>query len=491
MAARLQQLPDPAAAAARAIATVDLEAAADRATGGYSKGMRQRVKIASALVHDPSILLLDEPFNGMDPRQRLHMMDLLRSMAAAGRTILFSSHILEEVERIADGVLVIVAGRLAAAGDFRDPSPDDRPAAHVRRPVVRRSPPRRGVHDRTGGLRHGAPRRPPPGPGPGVRRLHPERGPRRPRRIGVAARGLPDRRLARERLRLPGVAPMTIFATLASVTLRALLGRRRTLLMVLLAAMPVLLGLLVRANEDELRAEVLGPTIDGLVIRVVLPLIALVFGTAALGMELEDGTGVHLLTKPVERWQIIVVKTLVAGTLTAVLIVPSTVVSGLLMGGFTSAAIDVTFAFALANIVGSYLYTAIFLVLSVITTRGLIIGLAYALIWEAVVAGPAGEPDLQRPRVPGRDRSDALAWRRSRSRSSAPVAIYAAVAIVLALVIGRSASRATRSAARNRDGINVAVAPGRRWTSAGRCAPRDLRPMASAELRLGLRWAGR
>ena len=120
MAARLQQLPDPAAAAARAIATVDLEAAADRATGGYSKGMRQRVKIASALVHDPSILLLDEPFNGMDPRQRLHMMDLLRSMAAAGRTILFSSHILEEVERIADGVLVIVAGRLAAAGDFRE-----------------------------------------------------------------------------------------------------------------------------------------------------------------------------------------------------------------------------------------------------------------------------------------------------------------------------------------------------------------------------------
>jgi ABC-2 type transport system ATP-binding protein len=120
MAARLQQLPDPVAAAARAIATVELDEAADRPTGGYSKGMRQRVKIAAALVHDPSILLLDEPFNGMDPRQRLHMMDLLRSMSAAGRTIMFSSHILEEVERIADGVLVIVAGRLAAAGDFRE-----------------------------------------------------------------------------------------------------------------------------------------------------------------------------------------------------------------------------------------------------------------------------------------------------------------------------------------------------------------------------------
>jgi ABC-2 type transport system ATP-binding protein len=81
--------------------------------------MRQRAKIAGALVHEPTILLLDEPFNGMDPRQRLHMMTLLRGMAADGRTILFSSHILEEVERLADSILVVYAGRLAAAGDFR------------------------------------------------------------------------------------------------------------------------------------------------------------------------------------------------------------------------------------------------------------------------------------------------------------------------------------------------------------------------------------
>jgi ABC-2 type transport system ATP-binding protein len=119
MCARLQRLPDPKAAAARAIATVDLEAAAGRAVGTYSKGMRQRVKIAGALVHDPRILLLDEPFNGMDPRQRLHMIELLRNMAAAGRAILFSSHILEEVERLADQVLVIHAGRLAASGNYR------------------------------------------------------------------------------------------------------------------------------------------------------------------------------------------------------------------------------------------------------------------------------------------------------------------------------------------------------------------------------------
>ena len=117
--AQLLSVPDPKAATQRAIAMVDLAAAADRAIGGYSKGMRQRVKVAAALVHDPPVLILDEPFNGMDPRQRLHMMDLLRQMAAEGRTILFSSHILEEVERLSDRVLVVVAGRLAASGDFR------------------------------------------------------------------------------------------------------------------------------------------------------------------------------------------------------------------------------------------------------------------------------------------------------------------------------------------------------------------------------------
>jgi ABC-2 type transport system ATP-binding protein len=117
--ADLQGVADASAAADRAIATVELTDAAHRPIRTYSKGMRQRAKLAGALVHEPRILLLDEPFNGMDPRQRLHMMGLLREMAAAGRTILFSSHILEEVERLADAVLVVYAGRLAASGDFR------------------------------------------------------------------------------------------------------------------------------------------------------------------------------------------------------------------------------------------------------------------------------------------------------------------------------------------------------------------------------------
>jgi ABC-2 type transport system ATP-binding protein len=72
------------------------------------------------LVHDPAVLLLDEPFNGMDPRQRLHLMDLLHQLSAQGRTVLFSSHILEEVEQVASHIEVIVSGRHAASGDFRE-----------------------------------------------------------------------------------------------------------------------------------------------------------------------------------------------------------------------------------------------------------------------------------------------------------------------------------------------------------------------------------
>lgn len=119
LSARLHGLAGAEEATLRALRMVQMTDVSERATGAYSKGMKQRVKIAAALVHDPDVLLLDEPFNGMDPRQRLQMMELLRRMADEGRTVLFSSHILEEVERLGENVLVVVAGRLAAAGDFR------------------------------------------------------------------------------------------------------------------------------------------------------------------------------------------------------------------------------------------------------------------------------------------------------------------------------------------------------------------------------------
>jgi ABC-2 type transport system ATP-binding protein len=117
--AKLHRLPRPGEAARRAIDLVEMRDAQDRRMQTFSKGMRQRTRVAAALVHDPAILLLDEPFNGMDPRQRLHMMAMLHQLGDAGRTVLFSSHILEEVEEVSGTVQVIVAGRLAASGDYR------------------------------------------------------------------------------------------------------------------------------------------------------------------------------------------------------------------------------------------------------------------------------------------------------------------------------------------------------------------------------------
>jgi ABC-2 type transport system ATP-binding protein len=117
--AKMHRLAQPEAAARRAIELVEMTEAQDRRIETFSKGMRQRTRVAAALVHDPAVLLLDEPFNGMDPRQRLHMMELLHGMGDAGRTVLFSSHILEEVEQVSGTVQVIVSGRLAASGDYR------------------------------------------------------------------------------------------------------------------------------------------------------------------------------------------------------------------------------------------------------------------------------------------------------------------------------------------------------------------------------------
>ena len=117
--ARLQKVADVEGAVARAIDLVEMGEFQHRAIATYSKGLRQRAKIAAMLVHEPSVLLLDEPFNGMDPKQRLQMMAVLRRLADAGSTILVSSHILEEVDRLADTVLVIIGGRLAASGSSR------------------------------------------------------------------------------------------------------------------------------------------------------------------------------------------------------------------------------------------------------------------------------------------------------------------------------------------------------------------------------------
>jgi ABC-2 type transport system ATP-binding protein len=114
----LQRVGNLDAAIDRVIEMVDLPEAQNRRVGGYSKGMRQRIKVAAALVHDPGVILMDEPLNGMDPAQRLHMINLIRDLGKT-RTVLVSSHILAEVERFAENIIVIVNGKLAAAGDYR------------------------------------------------------------------------------------------------------------------------------------------------------------------------------------------------------------------------------------------------------------------------------------------------------------------------------------------------------------------------------------
>jgi ABC-2 type transport system ATP-binding protein len=115
----LQKTPNPDEATERMIRLVDLEEAANRPLAGYSKGMRQRIKVAAALVHDPRVLLLDEPLNGTDPVQRASLIALMRRLGDEGKTVIVSSHVLSEVERFARNVLVIINGKLAAAGDFR------------------------------------------------------------------------------------------------------------------------------------------------------------------------------------------------------------------------------------------------------------------------------------------------------------------------------------------------------------------------------------
>jgi len=129
LTAALHGLRDPDAAAAAALEKVGLDPSDTRRLPAYSKGMRQRVKVAQGIVHDPVVLLLDEPLTGLDPRQRADMIALFRRLGAEGRCVLVSSHVLDEVERLGSRILVMSQGRLAAAGDFRELRAlmDDRP----------------------------------------------------------------------------------------------------------------------------------------------------------------------------------------------------------------------------------------------------------------------------------------------------------------------------------------------------------------------------
>lgn len=177
---------------------------------------------------------------------------------------------------------------------------------------------------------------------------------------------------------------MRAFRAIVELTLRALVGRRRTLTIAIFACLPILLGILVRLGGGRPDAPEI---LDTLVIRTVSPLVALVIGTGAIGSEIDDGTLTFQLIKPVPRWLVALAKTAVAAFVTAVLVVPPIILTGLLLGGLGAESIRTTIGFAMAALAGGTAYAIGFTALGAITSRALIVGLGYTLIWEGVLAG--------------------------------------------------------------------------------------------------------
>ncbi len=154
--------------------------------------------------------------------------------------------------------------------------------------------------------------------------------------------------------------------------------------MILLASLPVVVAVLIRVGGGHPNA----PTIlDTLLIRTVMPLLALVFGTAALGSELEDGTAVYLMIKPMARWRILLAKMVVGAGLTVALVFPATVATALITEGRNALSMSETFGYALVVSAGGIGYACAFVALSAFTGRALILGLCYVLLWEGVLSG--------------------------------------------------------------------------------------------------------
>lgn len=173
-------------------------------------------------------------------------------------------------------------------------------------------------------------------------------------------------------------------STVFYLTLQQIAGRRRSLAMFGLAIVPVLLALVFRLGEhidqQEWTANVL---LDDIILQIALPLACLILGTSAFGSEVEDGTAVYILAKPIPRRDIITAKFAAAALVAAAFILPATIVSGLL--ALQGASEDgIVIGFTIATLFGIAAYTGLFILLSVVTSRALLIGLAYVFIWEGI-----------------------------------------------------------------------------------------------------------
>jgi ABC-2 type transport system permease protein len=169
--------------------------------------------------------------------------------------------------------------------------------------------------------------------------------------------------------------------TIARITARGLLGRRRFLLLLLLPL--VLVGLTVIADVSPADADDWGPPIlQGMGFNVVLPLIALIVGTGVLGSEIDDGTLAHILAKPLARQEIILTKLVVAVVTTVAVVVPAMFVAGTLAAG-----VRLAVGLAVGATVSSIAYCALFVAISLLSTRPVLVGLAYIMLWEGMLTG--------------------------------------------------------------------------------------------------------
>jgi ABC-2 type transport system permease protein len=176
--------------------------------------------------------------------------------------------------------------------------------------------------------------------------------------------------------------------TLARYTFRQILARRRALALAAFALLPSLIALVHRANPEEAgrsTAAFVATLASTLIVSVILPLAALVVGTGVFGAEIEDGTALYVLAKPMARWRIVLVRVLCAGLATAALASASVLLAGTVAGGGAEAR-RATFAFAAAVAVGALVYCAVFVMLSLATRRALVAGLAYVVLWEGALS---------------------------------------------------------------------------------------------------------
>ena len=170
---------------------------------------------------------------------------------------------------------------------------------------------------------------------------------------------------------------------IVSVTVRQLLGRRRTLMLILLSCVPVLLAVAFRAAGEVETSRFTRIVFDVMYMTILLPLVAVLFGTGAFGSEMEDGTIVYLLAKPVPRYALVLAKAVSVAGISLLLILVSTLVSGVIVllpaGGDGVSTLE---AYIAAMVVGTFCYVTLFLALSLFTRRALVIGIGYMLIWE-------------------------------------------------------------------------------------------------------------